>query len=53
MTDGSIANEALYLTAAMQYRGFRSVFGMMWVIADMDGRDFAEYFYTSMFLSKG
>ncbi len=53
MTDGSIADEALYLTAAMQYCGFRSVVGKMWVIANMDERDFAEHFYVSMFLPKG
>ncbi|KAI0246142.1 CHAT domain-containing protein [Lactifluus subvellereus] len=49
LTDGSIADEALHLTAAMQYCGFRSVVGTMWAMADTDGRDLAEYFYTSMF----
>ena len=51
MTDGSIADEALHLTAAMQYCGFRSVVGTMWAMADTDGRDLAEHFYKSMFSS--
>ncbi|KAI0247156.1 CHAT domain-containing protein, partial [Lactifluus subvellereus] len=49
LTDGSIADEALHLTAAMQHLGFRSVVGTMWAMADTDGRDLAEHFYTSMF----
>ncbi|KAI9509761.1 CHAT domain-containing protein [Russula earlei] len=36
MTEGSIADEALHLTAAMQYCGFRSVVGTMWGMADAD-----------------
>jgi CHAT domain-containing protein len=52
LTDGSIADEALHLTAAMQYCGFRSVVGTMWAMADTDGRDLAEHFYKSMFLSE-
>ncbi|KAI9450791.1 hypothetical protein F5148DRAFT_986813, partial [Russula earlei] len=32
-----IADEALHLTAAMQYCGFRSVVGTMWGMADSDG----------------
>ena len=51
MTDGSIADEALHLTAAMQYCGFRSVVGTMWAVADTDGRDLAKHFYKSMFSS--
>ncbi|KAI0255285.1 CHAT domain-containing protein [Lactifluus subvellereus] len=51
MTDGSIADEALHLTAAMQYCGFRSVVGTMWAMADTDGRDLAKHFYKSMFSS--
>ncbi|KAI0250890.1 CHAT domain-containing protein [Lactifluus subvellereus] len=49
LTDGSIADEALHLTAAIQYCGFRSVVGTMWAMADTDGRDLAEYFYEWMF----
>ncbi|KAI0298390.1 CHAT domain-containing protein [Multifurca ochricompacta] len=49
LTDESIADESLHLTAAMQYCGFRSVVGTMWSMADTDGRDLAEYFYGSMF----
>jgi len=52
LTDGSIADEALHLTAAVQYCGFRSVVGTMWAIADTDGRDLAEHFYESMFFGK-
>ncbi|KAI0246403.1 CHAT domain-containing protein [Lactifluus subvellereus] len=52
LTDGSIADEALHLTAAMQYCGFRSVVGTMWAMADTDGRDLAHYFYQSMFSSE-
>jgi CHAT domain-containing protein len=52
LTDGSIADEALHLTAAMQYCGFRSVVGTMWAMADTDGRDLAEQFYKSMFLGE-
>jgi CHAT domain-containing protein len=49
LTDGSIADEVLHLTAALQYCGFRSVVGTMWAMADTDGRDLAEYFYEFMF----
>jgi CHAT domain-containing protein len=52
LTDGSIADEALHLTAGMQYCGFRSVVGTMWAMADTDGRDLAEHFYKSMFLGE-
>ncbi|KAI0248467.1 CHAT domain-containing protein [Lactifluus subvellereus] len=52
LTDGSIPDEALHLTAAMQYCGFRSVVGTMWAMADTDGRDLAGYFYKSMFSSE-
>ncbi|KAI0300955.1 hypothetical protein BC826DRAFT_966599 [Russula brevipes] len=37
MADGSIADEALHLAAAVQYCGFRSVVGTMWATADVDG----------------
>ena len=49
LTDGSPADEALHLAAAMQYCGFRSVVGTMWAMADTDGRDLAENFYNSVF----
>ena len=52
ITQKSVADEGLHLTAAMQYCGFRSVVGTMWAIADTDGRDLAENFYQSMFSSR-
>ncbi|KAH9046329.1 CHAT domain-containing protein [Lactarius deliciosus] len=48
ITEESIADEALHLTAAMQYCGFRSVVGTMWEMADTDGRDLAKSFYKSL-----
>ncbi|KAI9510785.1 CHAT domain-containing protein [Russula earlei] len=52
MTEGSIADEALHLTAAMQHCGFRSVVGTMWGMADADGPGLVEHFYKSMFSNK-
>jgi len=49
LTDGSLSDEALHLTAAMQYCGFRSVVGTMWAMADKDGPHLAESFYSSVF----
>ena len=49
ITAESISDEALHLTAAMQYCGFRSVVGTMWAMADTDGRDLARDFYNSLF----
>ncbi|KAI9458698.1 CHAT domain-containing protein [Russula earlei] len=49
MTEGSFADEALHLTAAMQYCGFRSVVGTMWGVVDIDGPKLVEHFYRSMF----
>ncbi|KAI9429487.1 CHAT domain-containing protein [Lactarius indigo] len=49
ITEESIADEGLHLTAAMQYCGFRSVVGTMWEMADTDGRDLAKSFYKSLF----
>ena len=49
ITEDSVADEALHLTAAMQYCGFRSVVGTMWEMADIDGRDLAKEFYKSLF----
>ncbi|KAH9171553.1 CHAT domain-containing protein [Lactarius sanguifluus] len=51
ITEESIADEALHLTAAMQYCGFRSVVGTMWEMADTDGRDLAKSFYKSLLSS--
>ena len=52
ITEESIADEALHLTAAMQYCGFRSVVGTMWEMVDTDGRDLAKTFYDSLFSSQ-
>jgi CHAT domain-containing protein len=49
ITAKSVSDEALHLTAAMQYCGFRSVVGTMWEMADTDGRDLAKNFYKSLF----
>ena len=49
ITEDSVADEALHLTAAMQYCGFRSVVGTMWEMADVDGQDLAKSFYKSLF----
>ncbi|KAI0297050.1 CHAT domain-containing protein [Multifurca ochricompacta] len=48
-TDEQIPDEALHLTAAMQYCGFRSVVGTLWAMADTDGQDLSEHFYKVMF----
>ncbi|KAH9977053.1 CHAT domain-containing protein [Lactifluus volemus] len=45
LTEESISDEALHLTAAMQYCGFRSVVGTMWAMADKDGQYLAKDFY--------
>ncbi|KAN0128203.1 CHAT domain containing protein [Lactarius tabidus] len=52
ITEGSIPDEALHLTAAMQHCGFRSVVGAMWEVTDVDGQDLAKSFYRSLFSSK-
>ena len=49
ITKDSIEDEALHLTAAMQYCGFRSVVGTMWAMADTDGEELAKSFYESLF----
>ncbi|KAH9970377.1 CHAT domain-containing protein [Lactifluus volemus] len=51
LTEESISDEALHLTAAVQYCGFRSVVGTMWAMADEDGQDLAEDFYKSILSS--
>ncbi|KAI0252308.1 CHAT domain-containing protein [Lactifluus subvellereus] len=48
-TDAHTADEALHLTAGMQYCGFRSAVGTLWAMADADGRDLSEDFYKRMF----
>ncbi|KAH9068001.1 CHAT domain-containing protein [Lactarius deliciosus] len=48
-TDTYTPDEALHLTAAMQYCGFRSAVGTLWAMADTDGRDLAEHFYRRVF----
>ena len=48
----SVANEALHLTAVMQYCGFRSVVRTMWEMADTDGQDLAKSFYKLLFSSQ-
>ncbi|KAF8273444.1 CHAT domain-containing protein [Lactarius quietus] len=52
-TDLEHPDEALHLTAAMQYCGFRSVVGTMWAMADTDGRDLSAHFYGQMFSPDG
>jgi hypothetical protein len=52
ITEESVADEGLHLTAAMQYCGFRSVVGTMWAMADTDGTDLAKNFYKSLFSSQ-
>ncbi|KAH9993126.1 CHAT domain-containing protein [Russula compacta] len=52
ITEESIADEGLHLTAAVQYSGFRSVVGTMWAMADIDGPVLAESFYQSVFSDK-
>jgi len=40
----------LHLVAAIQYYGFRSVVGTMWVLVDMGGVELSTFFYWRMFL---
>jgi CHAT domain-containing protein len=49
LTEESIADEGLHLTAAVQYCRFRSVVGTMWEMADIDGPGLAGNFYRSVF----
>jgi len=48
-TEDYIPDEALHLTGAMQYCGFRSVVGTLWAMADTDGQDLSKHFYGHMF----
>jgi CHAT domain-containing protein len=52
LTEESIADEGLHLTAAVQYCGFRSVVGTMWAMADIDGPDLAVNFYRAVFSNR-
>ena len=52
LTEGSVADEALHLAAAMQYCGFRSTVGTMWAMADTDGADLSKHFYKAIFADK-
>ncbi|KAH9966303.1 CHAT domain-containing protein [Russula compacta] len=45
----SIADEGLHLAAGVQYSGFRSIVGMMWAMADVNGPVLAKSFYRSVF----
>ena len=49
LTDESIADEGIHLSAAVQYSGFRSVVGTMWAMADIDATVLAKNFYGSLF----
>ena len=49
LTSGSVDDEGLHLTAAMQYCGFRSVIGTLWKMVDMDGAFMAKAVYSSIF----
>ena len=49
LTEDSISDEGLHLTAAVQYCGFRSVVGTMRAMADEDGRVLARNFYKEVF----
>lgn len=42
-------NEALHLTAGMQFVGFRSVIGTMWSVGDRDAPEVAKRVYTRLF----
>ena len=52
LTEDSVADEGLHLTAAMQYCGFRSVVGTMWAMADTDGADLSKHFYKAIFADR-
>jgi CHAT domain-containing protein len=48
-TDAHVPDEALHLTAAMQFCGFCCVVGTLWAMADRDGCEVAEQFYRRVF----
>ena len=55
LTEGSIPDEALHLSAAVQFSGFRSVIGTLWEMGGSadDGQDLAKAVLLSMFSGKG
>jgi CHAT domain-containing protein len=54
LTEESIPDEALHLSAAVQYSGFRSVIGTLWEMDDSvgDGKDLVTAVLSSMFSEK-
>jgi CHAT domain-containing protein len=52
VSDGSLPDEVLHLSAAVQYSGFRSVIGTMWAMADEDEQYLVKCFYESIFSDK-
>jgi CHAT domain-containing protein len=52
LTEDSIADKGLHLSAAVQYSGFWSVVGTMWAMADIDGQVLVKHFYASVFSDK-
>ncbi|KAJ2914498.1 hypothetical protein MD484_g5907, partial [Candolleomyces efflorescens] len=46
--DGSSADEVITLAAAFQARGFQSVIGTLWEMADVDGPSLANDFYQNL-----
>ena len=54
LTEGSIPDEALHLSAAVQYSGYRSVIGTLWGMDSVDdGRDLAKEVLLSIFSGNG
>jgi CHAT domain-containing protein len=55
LTEESIPDETLHLSAAVQYSGFRSVIGTLWGMDDSvdDEQDLAKAVLLSMFSEKG
>jgi len=49
LTEESIADEGLHLSAAVQYSGFWSVVGTMWAMVNIDGEVLVKNFYLSVF----
>ncbi|EJD06604.1 uncharacterized protein FOMMEDRAFT_151880 [Fomitiporia mediterranea MF3/22] len=48
LSHSGVHDEALHLSAAMQFSGFRSVIGTMWELYDGDGPAFARVVYEYM-----
>ena len=55
LTEESIPDEALHLSAAVQYSGFRSVIGTLWEMDDLidEEQDLLKAVLSSMFSGKG